>query len=109
MLTSHFHVASGIPIRLPKVTQKSFTRENLKVVLVVDKLGRCYFKGEEVGLKKLAMKMQTLVEKEGLAALIIQADKDVKHGRVVQVMDIAKKAGVISIVIAAQWKSEKVL
>jgi len=109
MLTSHFHVASGIPIRLPKVTQKSFNQEDQRVVVVMDRLGRCYLRGEEVNFKNLGPKLEKLVEDEGLASLIIQADKEVKHGRVVHIMDLAKMAGVVSIVIAAQWQSGKVL
>jgi len=41
--------------------------------------------------------------------LILNADRDVKHGHVVRIMDLAKKAGINSIVIAAQWREEKVL
>jgi len=40
--------------------------------------------------------------------LILQADRDVKHGHVVRVMDLAKRAGVTSIIISAQWEPEKV-
>ncbi|MBW1902449.1 MAG: hypothetical protein JRJ20_12555, partial [Deltaproteobacteria bacterium] len=43
-----------------------------------------------------------------LIQLVLQADKEVKHGRVVQIMDLAKSAGVSSIIIAAQWDPKKV-
>ena len=108
MLTSHFHVASGIPIRLPKVTQKSFNPEDVRVVLVMDRMGRCYLKGEQVNFKNLGPALKKLVEEKGVASLIIQADREVKHGRVVHIMDVAKTAGIMSIVIAAEWQSEKV-
>jgi biopolymer transport protein ExbD len=39
--------------------------------------------------------------------VILQADKDVSHGKVVQIMDLAKTAGAHSIIIAARWKPEK--
>jgi biopolymer transport protein ExbD len=38
--------------------------------------------------------------------VILQADKDVAHGKVVEIMDIAKGAGISSIIIAAKWKSD---
>jgi biopolymer transport protein ExbD len=107
MLTSQFHVASGLPIRLPKVGQKAYDGEEHKIILVIDQWGRIYFKGEKFNLKKLELKLQSLVEKEGLVHLLLEADKEVKHGRVVQVMDLAKRAGVSSLIIAARWEPKK--
>lgn len=108
MLTSHFDIATGISINLPKVAQKAFYKEDRKIGLTMDKAGNIYLKGERIEPGKLGPRLRGLVEKEGLIYLVLSADKDVKHGRVVQVMDIAKKAGVPSIVIAAQWDPERV-
>lgn len=108
MVTSHFNVASGIPIRLPKVAQKAYDRGDHKVMIVIDREGRTYLKGEKIDLKDLGSTLQIIVEKEGLTHLLLQADKDVKHGRVVHIMDLAKRAGVSSIIIAAQWEPKKV-
>lgn len=38
------------------------------------------------------------------AALILQADKDVRHGSVVRVMDIAKQVGIQRLIIATSEK-----
>jgi len=108
MVTSHFDVASGIRIRLPNVAKKIFNQENNKITLVIDKSGRIYLKGKRVGMKTLQKRLQNLVKEKDLVHLFLQADKDVRHGRVVQIMDLAKSAGVHSIIIAARWKSEKV-
>ena len=108
MLTSHFHVASGVSIRLPKVTQKSLNRDDEKITLMMDKKGQTYLRGEKVELEQLSAKLEDLVEQEGLVHLLLEADKDVTHGRVVHVMDVAKRAGISSIIIAAKWEPEKV-
>ena len=108
MVTSHFHMASGISIRLPKVTQRAFNKDSEKITLIIDREGRTYLKGDIIDLKKLATELKDLVVKEGLIHLLLKADKDVAHGKVVQVMDLAKRAGVLSIIIAADWKPEKV-
>jgi biopolymer transport protein ExbD len=34
--------------------------------------------------------------------LVLQADKDARHGRVIQIMDLAKTSGIRSIIIAAR-------
>ena len=108
MLTSHFHVASGVSIRLPKVTQKSLNRDGEKITLMMDKKGQTYLRGEKVELEQLSAKLENLVEQEGLVHLLLEADKDVTHGRVVHVMDVAKRSGISSIIIAAKWEPEKV-
>jgi len=108
MVTSHFDVASGVRIRLPEVAKKFFNQEEDKITLVIDKSGGIYLKGKRVEMKILRKRLENLVKGKDLVHLFLQADKDVKHGRVVQVMDLAKSTGVHSIIIAARWKSEKV-
>ena len=108
MLTSHFNVASGVPIKLPKIAQKAYDSDARKIVLVIDRKGQTYLRGELTDEKNLGLKLKSLVEKEGLVHLLLEADKDVSHGRVVQVMDLAKRAGISSIIIAAKWEPEKV-
>ncbi len=106
MLTSHFEIASGVRIRLPKVAQKVYNTEEMKVTVLIDRTGKIYYKGKKLTLSELKKKIVTLVERNGIVHLILQADQDARHGRVVDVMDAAKSAGVRSIIIAARWKSQ---
>jgi biopolymer transport protein ExbD len=108
MVTSHFHAASGIPIRLPKVGQKASEGAKRELIVAIDREGQIYLKGELTNIKKLAQDLRHLAHKGELDQLVIQADLDVKHGRVIEVMDAAKSGGVTSIVIAAQWDPQKV-
>lgn len=107
MLTSHFHVASGIPIRLPKISQNAYNGKNQEIILTIDRTGRIHIKGKKIELKKLDLKLRDLIKNDGLTKIVLQADKEVHHGKVVQVMDLAKSAGISCIVIAAQWDPKK--
>jgi biopolymer transport protein ExbD len=109
MLTSHFDVASGVLIKLPKAVQRLYGTENDRITLVIDSAGNTYLEGRKVDERRLQKRLQDLVERHDLVNLVLQADKDVKHGRVVQIMDLAKTAGVQSVIIAARWDSEKAL
>lgn len=108
MVTSHFDVASGVRIRLPKVTSEFFNQGKNKIKLIIDQSGQAYLEGKKVNMETLQKRIEYLVNEKGMLFLILQADKDVKHGRVVEIMDLAKTAGIHSIIIAARWKSEKV-
>ncbi|MBW2094871.1 MAG: biopolymer transporter ExbD [Deltaproteobacteria bacterium] len=102
MLTSHFDIASGIRIRLPKAAHRVLEQEKENITLVMDSNGTCYLKGKKIEDTELRKKLHSLVEKKDLIHLVLQADKEARHGRVVQIMDLAKSAGIRSIIIAAR-------
>ena len=104
-ITYHFDIASGVRIDLPKVTQKASDSEMEKVTLIVNKSGEIFLMGEKMDLDGLEEKLHALVEERGYLRLLLQADKDVIHGKVVEIMDAAKNAGIDSVIIAARWKS----
>jgi biopolymer transport protein ExbD len=107
MVTSHFDVASGVRISLPKVAKRILNQEKNRITLVIDKSGHTYLEGEKMDMKVLQEKLRERVKEQGIFQVILQADKDVTHGKVVQIMDLAKTAGADSIIIAARWKPEK--
>lgn len=110
MVTSHYDIASGVRIKLPKVTKKvTAPDENKKITVIVDKSANIFIEGEKIDLKALKSRLGEEVKKRGVVQLVLQADIDVKHGKVVEIMDFAKSSGINSIVIAARWRSEELL
>ncbi len=109
MVTSHFDIASGVRIRLPQISKVIFDDRDKKATVLIDSTGQAYFEGKKVDMKALGERLKHLVEEKQMVQLILQADKEVKHGVVVEVMDVAKTAGVNSIVISAQWRPKKSL
>ena len=107
MVTSHFDVASGVRIKLPQVSKVMFDRQDNKVTVLIDQAGKTYFEGKQVDMKALGERLKELVQEKNGLQLILQADKETMHGVVVETMDVAKTAGVQSIVISAQWKPQK--
>jgi len=108
MLTSHFDIISGIDIKLPDISERGSDQSVDTITVSLDKTGNCYLQKKKVTLKNLYLRLKELT-KEKKINLILNADRDVTHGHVVRIMDLAKKAGINSIVIAAQWREEKVL
>jgi len=106
-VTSQFDISSGVRIKLPQVSKVIAGQEENKVTVVIDREGQVYFEGKTVDMKRLEERLKALVIEKGNLQLILQADKEVMHGRVVEAMDVAKSVGVQSILIAAQWKAPK--
>lgn len=110
MVTSHFDIASGVKIDLPPVGKRMITAENEnRITIILDKSGNSFLEGEKVGQDVLEERLKEMVKNKGLLYLVLQADKDVSHGKVVEIMDLAKGIGVQSIIIAARWKSKELL
>ena len=108
MVTSHFDVASGVRIQLPKITKKLYREKTNEITLVINQSGQIYMKGNKEEVKNLGEALKRLKDEKGPFDLILHADKDVRHGKVVQIMDIAKTVGAQAIIIAARWDTEKV-
>jgi biopolymer transport protein ExbD len=110
MVTSHFDISSGVRINLPKVTKRIMGEEDEnRVTLIIDKSAQIYLEGEKIEQEELKGLLEERVKEEGLLNLVLHADKDVSHGTVVGIMDLAKSAGISSIIIAARWKAEELL
>jgi len=107
MLTSHFEIITGIDIKLPDITERASDQSVDTMIVVIDETGNCYLKKGKVALKDLYLRLKRIAEQRNIN-LILQADRNVKHGYVVRVMDLANQAGINFIVIAAQWEPEKV-
>jgi biopolymer transport protein ExbD len=107
MLTSHIEIIPGIDITLPDITERQPDTSTEHMIVALDREGSYYLNKEKIELKELFRRFKETAQ-PSKTSLILQADRDVKHGQVVMVMDLAKKAGIGSIVIAARWDPEKI-
>ena len=103
MVTSHFDITSGVLVRLPSVTKEIHEKHHGWKVIIIDKDGNIFFEKEKLTFKELGERLRELKEESGNAGVILQADRYAKHGTVIRVMDIAKKAGIRSVFIAARF------
>ena len=104
MLTSTFIVAPGLKIKLPKAKTKEIQREKREISIAITRDGTIYYEGRKVDLKELEKELRKF-SKRGLNPLIvIKADERTYHGRVVEVMDTAKQAGLSRFAIATTPK-----
>lgn len=99
VLSSSFIVQPGIKVQLPRtVTSEQPARKDLILIISRDK--RIFLNNELVQFKALWGRLENELKFQRGAALILRADRDVPHGFVVRVMDVAKQAGADRIAIA---------
>ena len=99
-LSLNFVTATGgINIKLPEASSaKPLKSENITINLT--KTGKIYYNKQPVSVNVVKKKLRGVKDKSSL--VIIRADDLVEHGKVVQVMDIAKSAGFSKLAIAVQ-------
>jgi biopolymer transport protein ExbD len=102
-VSSTFLEQPGIKLELPEAKQTELQKIE-KAVLFISSDQQLLLREKEISIDNLAPMLKDLMEQSLDRALIINADKGVPHGFVVQVMDIARQNGVKKLVIATEQK-----
>jgi biopolymer transport protein ExbD len=96
----------GLPVNLPRAaTAEREIREN--ITLTLTKEGGLYYNKKEIPLAQLSPLLKSDLNENPKILVIINADTDVLHGRVVEVMDEAKALGALRLAIATKAKGER--
>ena len=99
VLSSTFIVQPGIKINLPQtVSTEQPTRKDLVVIIARDR--RIFINNDQVTFESLWGRLIEELKFQRQGTLVLRADRDVPHGFVVRIMDVAKQAGAKRIAIA---------
>lgn len=101
VVTSTFLERPGIDLTLPEAGSAPVAaREELTVRLGSD--GTTWVGGVAVEPAALADSLSARLEREGTDRVVLEADERVPHGRVVEAMDAARRAGAEALVVATR-------
>ena len=103
MVSSTFIEQPGMDLQLPEA-ETSTLREIKDLVLQIQPDGVMFLNSRQVNWENLKAFLDEEFQQNTEAALILQADKEVKHGNVVRVMDIAQQVGITKLIIATSDK-----
>jgi biopolymer transport protein ExbD len=94
-------VYRGVPVNLPKAASGQHeVRES--AALTVTKDGELFLDKQSIAWEALPNRLTALMTANPELTVIINADEDVPHGRVVEAMDVARGAGVGRMAIAVK-------
>jgi len=100
IVTTSFVKEAGIEVSKPKAANQS-KQKSANIFIAVKDTGEVWFDKRRVDIERLAANIEKALAEQPTDVVIIQADKDAKHGVVVKVMDAIKDAGIDRISIAA--------
>jgi biopolymer transport protein ExbD len=101
MVASTYIVAQTLKVQLPRAKSTDGTAEKpTKVEILKD--GKLRWNEVFVTEGELPEKMKAAVAADAEMSLVVSADKEVQHGNVVHVLDLAKLAGITKFAINVQ-------
>jgi biopolymer transport protein TolR len=90
-------IPTGVKVELPQVKTPPVEVKEEKIVLAITKDKKVYLANTEIPLDQLAEKLETNAKLQHDKELYLQADRSLSYGVVVEVMALARAAGVESI------------
>jgi len=96
----------GMPVNLPKAASGQQAPAE-SAAITIDKQSRIFLNKEEVDQAALGDLLRQQLEQNSDLLVVINADDGVEHGRVVEVMDIARDANVAKMAIAVKPKESR--
>jgi biopolymer transport protein ExbD len=105
LLTATYVKNPNLDISLPKASLNQVTTHENDIAIVIREDGIIRYGKENVSIEKLEGILRAEYSQDKDSIIVINADKGSRHGRVVDVMDLAKKVGFGKLAIAIQGKS----
>jgi biopolymer transport protein ExbD len=103
-LTYSFEVQRVLELKTPKASSGEELERKETLTLYINKKNEVFLEDESVELGELQSKLGKVMQDNIEVTLVIKGDEHVYHGKVVEVMDIAKGAGVKKIYISVRKK-----
>lgn len=99
---------SRIIVKLPQADIKMPVDQKEPIVVTINSRNEVFLNNKPKSLKDLKTELESLTAFNKARPVIVRADKSVVFDRVVQVLDVAKNAGVERLGIAIEEKSSPV-
>ncbi|MFY8272658.1 ExbD/TolR family protein [Pseudoalteromonas sp. SSDWG2] len=99
IVTTSFVKEAGIDVNKPEAAQAT-KQKNANIFIAIRSNGEIWMDKRQVDAERVAANIERLLAEQPTEVVIIQADKEAKHGVVVKVMDQIKAAGIDKISIA---------
>ena len=105
MVSTTFITSQGIQVDLPRSSADAILRESGDLRVKVTSDGAIYLDEDPVGWAVLRSAVADAARSDPSTLVVIKADKEVDHGRVVAVMDLARTYG-LGLAIATEANTE---
>ena len=97
---------SGIKVELPQAATRE-PQPHKAILVTVDRSGKAYVNNEEASPDVIGAKVKSLLQQSPGLPVLIEGDLATQYGKVVQVMDRVRQAGVENVGLILETETEK--
>jgi biopolymer transport protein ExbD len=102
MISTSFIDTSAIGINLPQASTGTPDAEREEVRVYLEEDGTIHLNDREVDMEELKEQLRTYAQDAEAVSFKLLADQEVRHGRVITVVDLARKNGFGTLAIATR-------
>ena len=102
ILSASFQKESSVEVDRPSASSSMVKEASKTLTVSVDRNNQIWFKDSVVNLTQLQFQMKSVVSKKEKINTIINADKSVDTGTLIQVIDAIRLSGISNVAIATQ-------
>nr|VVV06750.1 Biopolymer transport protein ExbD [Aliivibrio wodanis] len=102
ILSASFQKESSVEVDRPSASSSTVKEASKTLTVSVDRNHQIWFKGSVVNLTQLQFQMKSVVSKKEKINTIINADKSVDTGTLVQIIDAIRLSGISNVAIATK-------
>lgn len=100
MISTTFVESQGIVVALPTANSEKIQQSPEEVKIYLEQSGRIHLDEHLITFSDLEAHLASYAEQAATTTFILMADKKAQHGRVVELMDAARRAGFQKLAIA---------
>ncbi|MDQ7815615.1 MAG: biopolymer transporter ExbD [Melioribacteraceae bacterium] len=93
LLTSQFVIQTGVKVKLPGAQNNEQVTQS-RMIVTISSQNRIFLGSEEIGIDKLAGRLEQIKQASPEGNLVIRADKTVQIDLIIRVIDAAKGVGI---------------
>ena len=96
--------SEGLPVNLPRASTTQVQKDT-QIVVSIDELGELNINSKSIQIEQLETEIKNLMSGDS-TTVIINADRTVEHGNVVEVIDRLRQIPDVQLAIAAKKKAD---
>ena len=106
MISTTFVESPGISIKLPEASSQTVDREPKEIKVYLSSKGDIYYKDKKISVNDFRNLLAEHQADAKQTTVLLLADQESKHGKVVTLMDLARDAGFTKLAIATEQRKK---
>ena len=106
MISTTFVESPGISIKLPESSAQTVEREPKEIKVYLSREGDVFYRDKKISLDDFKAVLADHRSASDMTTVLLLADQESRHGKVVTLMDLARDAGFTKLAIATEQRKQ---